>query len=74
MRLRQTHTVAELEVSDATYNEILGYLVLAGYQHAIDITGMIDMSGIGLVRAASHALHEPGDTGQADGDDVRAEA
>lgn len=51
-----THTYAELEVSQATYDEIFRKLNAAGYQHAFmrerdqrDPT--IDMHGIGLTRA-----------------------
>jgi len=47
-RLRQTHTVATLEVSTSAYDEIKKLLEEAGYQHTF-IGDMIDMSGIGLV-------------------------
>lgn len=48
--LRQTHTVAELEVSAAAYDEIADKLRAAEYDHAFMPCGMIDMTGIGLTR------------------------
>jgi len=50
-RIRTTHTVAELEVSAAVYSEVAKLLREAGYDHVFQ-DGMIDMTGIGLVRAA----------------------
>ena len=52
MRLRQTHTLAQLEVSPEAYAEIRAKLVAAGYDHALDKdhgAEMIDMSGIALM-------------------------
>lgn len=46
---RQTHTVAELEVSAGAYDEIAQLLRDAGYDHVFR-DGVIDMSGIGLTR------------------------
>jgi hypothetical protein len=42
-----THTFAELEVTQKTYDEIAGKLREAGYSHAF-IDGAIDMAGISL--------------------------
>lgn len=61
MTQRQTHTYAELELSQAAYDEIAGKLRAAGYDHAFmtgeDANGppAIDMHGIGVTRAASAA-------------------
>jgi hypothetical protein len=44
-----THTHANLEVSDDTYNEIRRLLKAAGYDHAFLDGGAIDMHGIALV-------------------------
>jgi hypothetical protein len=49
-RLRVTHTVALLEVSEATFKEIAEKLREALYDHAFSLDGKeINMSGIGLV-------------------------
>lgn len=45
-----THTYAELEVSEATYNEIAGKLKKADYDQAFMGEGVIDMHGIALKR------------------------
>ena len=47
-----THTVATLTVSTATYDEIAAKLRKADYFHVFLVDGVIDMSGIGLVRLA----------------------
>lgn len=47
-RVRVTHTVAEMEVSQRTYTEIAARLREAGYEHVFLSDGVIDMSGIGL--------------------------
>jgi hypothetical protein len=52
-RIRATHTVAELEVSKAVFDEIQAKLEEAGYQHTFSYSEeggveMIDMTGIGL--------------------------
>jgi hypothetical protein len=47
--MRNTHTFAELAVSEETYHEIYTLLAEAGYHHAI-IDGAIDMNGIVLTR------------------------
>lgn len=44
-----THTYALLEISGPAFNEIAQKLMKAGYQHAFDGKGEIDMHGIGLV-------------------------
>lgn len=53
IRPRQTHTYAELEVSQETYAEIRHLLKEAGWDQAFMDDGGIDMSGIGLVTAKS---------------------
>jgi hypothetical protein len=45
-----THTVAELELSHAAYDEIKIRLEQAGYRHVFGEDGMIDMTGIGVTR------------------------
>lgn len=48
--MHSTHTIAGMEVSKATYDEIKSKLVAAGYHHAIlQDEAMLDMTGIGLV-------------------------
>ena len=44
-----THTYALLEVSNATYQEVKRKLMDAGYAHAINSDGEIDMHGIALI-------------------------
>ena len=52
MRLTQTHTIAEMEVSAKAFDEIKAQLEAAEYDHAIlDGGALLDMSGIGLTRA-----------------------
>ena len=51
--MTSTHTVATLEVSKATYNEIAARLREAGYDHVFLHDGVIDMTGIGLVMLAT---------------------
>jgi hypothetical protein len=48
--LRQTRTIATLEVSAPVYDEIAAKLRKADYFHVFLDDGTIDMSGIGLVR------------------------
>lgn len=70
MGLSATHTHANLEVSDAAYQEIAERLRDAGYDHVFDEEGTIDMHGIGLVPGGDPiSLHHlgvlrirPGDT------------
>jgi hypothetical protein len=50
MTLRQTYTIAELEVTAGAYDEIHQKREDAGYDHAFR-DGVIDMHGIGLTRA-----------------------
>ena len=45
--LKQTHTVATMEISRAAYDEITQKLRAAGYDHVFD-GELIDMTGIGL--------------------------
>lgn len=47
-KLRQTHTLATMELSELAYQEVKGHLLEAGYDHAID-GELVDMSGIGLL-------------------------
>jgi hypothetical protein len=44
-----THTYVLLDVSKAAYDEIKQKLLNAGYDHAINDAGEIDMHGIALV-------------------------
>ena len=44
-----TYTYVLLEVSTPVYEEIKAKLLEAGYQHAINEAGEIDMHGIALV-------------------------
>ena len=52
MSLRTTRTLATLELSAATYNEIHTKLKAAGYDQAFLENGMIDMHGIGITKVA----------------------
>lgn len=52
MTLRQTHTYALLEISEAAYEEIAGKLREAGYGHAFGEDGEIDMHGIAVIKPA----------------------
>lgn len=45
-----THTLAELEVSKAAYNEITAKLKAASYDHVFIGDGLLDMTGIALVQ------------------------
>ena len=45
-----TYNCATMEVSPAVYDEILGKLKAAGYEHAIGKDGMLDMTHLGLER------------------------
>lgn len=47
-----TQTIATLTISSAAYDEIAAKLRKADYFHALRRDGVIDMSGIGLVRLA----------------------
>jgi len=47
--LRSTHTVATLEVSKKSYDEIAKKLIAAGYDHVFIGDGILDMTGIGLI-------------------------
>lgn len=44
-----TRTVADLEISYRTHEEVRNLLIKAGYEHAVDESGAIDMTGIRLV-------------------------
>lgn len=50
-------TVAELEVSPATFDEITRLLRAAGYDHALHLGG-VDLSGIQLVRGPEHPVDD----------------
>lgn len=52
MAVRQTHTYAELGLSQAAYHEIARKLRDAGYDHAFMEDGTIDMHGIGVTANA----------------------
>jgi hypothetical protein len=47
-----THTYAVLEISSAAYEEIKEKLKAAGYQHAFQSSGEIDMHGIAVAAKA----------------------
>ena len=47
-----TYTYAILEISPAAYREIREKLEAAGYQHAFEPDGAIDMHGIALAEKA----------------------
>jgi len=49
-KLTATHTYAELELSQAAYDEIASKLKEAGYDHVFMDDGTIDMQGIGVTR------------------------
>lgn len=55
-----THTLANLQVSARTYEEIADLLRKAGYDHAFlpDEEGMISMQGIGITRPTPTAMGE----------------
>lgn len=53
-----TYTCATMEVSPAVYDEILGKLKAAGYEHAIGKDGMLDMTHLGLERGAPQPVEE----------------
>lgn len=60
-----THTVATMEVSPLTFEEIKRKLEAAGYDHAVheqDETTLLDMSGIGLEPSAELPDTLPDDT------------
>ncbi|MFM0270153.1 hypothetical protein PQQ59_06180 [Paraburkholderia aspalathi] len=44
-----THTVATLEVTERTFQEIADKLRAAGYDHLFMVDGSIDMYGIAIV-------------------------
>ena len=52
-----SHTVARLEVSSSTYNEIKKLLEDAGYDHAFIEDEMIDMSGIAIKKIDRKKLY-----------------
>lgn len=49
MGITQTHTYVTLEVTETTYREIAQKLREAGYHHAFNAEGEIDMHGLALV-------------------------
>lgn len=52
--MQNTHTFAELAISEEAYHEIYALLAEAGYHHAF-IDGAIDMNGISLTRKEKRA-------------------
>lgn len=56
--MRTTHTLATLEVSKEAYEEIAAKLKEAGYDHAFLEDGLIDMTGIGLVKEKTDAASD----------------
>lgn len=50
--MRTTHTYALLPVNDETHREIKALLLAAGYDHAVNEVGELDMHGIALVPIA----------------------
>jgi hypothetical protein len=48
-----THTFVLMELSDAAYAEIKAQMEAAGYQHAFDEQGNIDMHGIAVNRTVA---------------------
>lgn len=50
-----TYTLAELEVSAETYNEIKQKLEEAGYDHAFLDNGLINMKGIALKKGTENS-------------------
>lgn len=50
--LRSTHTYVELQLSQASYDEIRRKLEAADYKHCFMPDGTIDMHGIGVTRSA----------------------
>lgn len=57
--MRTTHTYATLEVSPGTYDEIAQKLKAAGYGHAFNDRGEIDMHGLALVKPPAAKPGEP---------------
>lgn len=51
-----TESIATLTVSAATYDEIAAKLRKADYFHALRDDGVIDMSGLGLVRIPTQTV------------------
>lgn len=45
-----THTYALLEVSDTAYCEVRRLMLEAGYEHALNDRGELDMHGIAIIR------------------------
>ena len=54
-----SYTYATMEVSAATYLEVLGKLEDAGYQQQIGEDGALDMHGIALVPELPDSLKDP---------------
>lgn len=59
MGLNATHTYAELELSQAAYDEIKTKLLAAGYGHALMDGGTINMHGIGVTREPAEPRDDP---------------
>jgi hypothetical protein len=49
MGIRQTHAYVTMAISRAAYKEIYDKMEAAGYEHAINDEGEIDMHGIAVV-------------------------
>lgn len=58
MTLRNTYTIATLELSRTAYEEIAAKLREAGYDHAFD-GGLIDMTGIGVLPSKTEDVPTP---------------
>ena len=47
--MRSTYTYVTMELSQAAYDEIRTKMEAAGYQHAIEKDGTIDMHGLAVI-------------------------
>lgn len=56
--MKTTHTYALLEISHAAWAEIKAKLLEAGYDHAINEAGEIDMQGLALIASADAMAQE----------------
>ncbi|WP_175777473.1 hypothetical protein [Burkholderia anthina] len=68
-----THTVATLDVSAMTFQEIAGKLRAAGYGHLFMMDGTIDLTGIGIASTLPREApqrYEWRDTGALESGDI----